>query len=251
MKKIIIKNDQIPNIKPNVSCIGYFDGIHLGHQQLINLTIAEAKRLDLIPTLICFEPDPIEIITKKKNTHLLSYKNRLNLIESFGIEQVIVFKFDKEFMEKSPKTFINKYLNNMNISEIICGYDFTFGYKGKGNIDDLLKNKKTKAIVVDEFRYKGSKVSTTRIKNAIYNGKFALTNKLLGWDYCLELIVNSCTKKDNKYVIEAKPLDSSTIIPKNGSYDDGFEIKESNIYITGNKKLNKGTKLYLSFSNYE
>ena len=248
MVKKIIKDKNIPKLKSSVACIGYFDGVHLGHQELIKKTIDEAIRLNLTATLICFEPDPVEVITGKKKKHLLSMDNRLNLIEYFGIEQVIVIKFTDSFMKLSPKEFINEYLNKMNIKELICGFDFKFGYKGKGNAGTLSRNSKFKTIVIPEYKYYGKKISSTRIIYSFINGKFSLTNKLLGYDYYLELIVVDCVLKRNNYIVKTKLKDSNCILPKHGKYGNKFEIKDGYIYITGNSKLNKNQLMILSFN---
>lgn len=182
VRKVLIK-DEIPKIKPNVSCIGYFDGLHLGHQKLIKETIKQAKKLDLVPTLICFNPDPIDIITNKRNKHILDIKSRYSFIEKFGIEQIIVIRFNENLMKLSPNLFIQKYLNNMNIEKLVCGFDFTFGYKGKGNADLLKEKGKFETIVIPEVKYRNIKISSTRIKKAIEDGDIKLVNRLLGYNY--------------------------------------------------------------------
>lgn len=251
VKKILIKDGNIPNIKENVSCIGYFDGVHIGHQALIKETIKQANKLNVLSSLICFEPDPIEVITNKKCSHILSYQNRLNVIESFGINQIIIIKFTDKFMKLSPDKFIKDYLNKMNIKKLVCGYDFTFGYKGLGNTNLLKKNNKFEIIIIPEKKHLNKKVSSTRIKEAFTSGNFKLTNKLLGWDYCLELKVVNCAKQGKKWLIETKLKNSRGILPKDGKYGNGFEVKGNRVFILGPMKLNKKQLLLTSFSKDE
>lgn len=249
MVKKIIKDKNIPKLKPSVACIGYFDGIHLGHQKLIKETIKQAKKLNVDSCLICFEPDPVDVITSKKNKHITSFANRLNIIESYGIDKIIVIKFDNNLMKLKPSSFVKTYLNKMNIICLICGYDFSFGYKGIGNITDLIKFGKFETIVIPEYKVGGKKVSSTRIKESFISGNFKLTNKLLGWDYCIELkVVNAC-KCSKKWLIEAKLRDSNGILPKDGKYGNGFEVKNNKVYLLGPIKLNKGQILLTSFTN--
>lgn len=249
VNKYIIKDVNIPNIKENVSCIGFFDSLHLGHQKLINKTISEAKRLKLTPTLILFNPDPTEIITNKKVTHVLSYKNRINFIESMGIEQIIIFKFDKDLMKISPNRFIKYYLNKLNIKELICGYDFTFGYKGLGNSNTLNKLGKFKTVVINECKYLNKKVSTTRIKEEIIKGNIELVNKLLGWNYFVELKVVDCVKQKDNYLTIAKTKDKYNLIPISIRYGNTIEIMSNKVYIKRKNRLKKGSLLFLDFSN--
>ena len=251
MVKRIIKDEKIPRLEKSVACIGYFDGVHLGHQELIKKTIDEAIKLNVLSTLICFEPDPVEVITGNKKLHLLSYKNRLNLIEYFGIDQIIVIKFSNDLMKITPKNFIEKYLNRLNIIELVCGYDYTFGYKGMGTVETLSKNNKFKTIVIPEYKYRRKKVSSTRIINEYKNGNFKLVDRLLGYEYASELKVIKCSKENNKYILECKSYDSKCVIPNDAKYGNGFEVRNNKVYITGTDKLKVNQKLLISFSNYE
>lgn len=251
VKKIIIKDGVIPKIQENVSCIGYFDGVHLGHQKLIEETIKQANKLGVVPSLICFDPDPIDVIENKKHKHLLSYKYRLNVIESFGIKQIIVIKFDSKFMKITALSFIRKYLNKMNIQKIICGYDYRFGYKALGDSKLLKKNFKGKTIVIKECSYYGKKVSTTRIKQALYEGKFKLVNKLIGWEYYLSLKVNKCLKVNDTWLIEAVCIDSNCILPKDDTYGNYFVVRNNKVYLKGKTKIDIGTQLFIRFDRYE
>lgn len=251
MVKKISDLNNIPNLKPSVACIGYFDGVHLGHQKLIKETIKQAKRLGVVSSLICFEPDPLDIINNSKNNHLTSYENRINIIESFGIENIIVIKFSEELMKLNPHKFISSYLNKMNIRCLICGYDFSFGYNGLGNITDLIKWGKFETIVIPEYKLYNKKVSSTRIKKALISGNFKLTNRLLGWDYCIELKVINSSKQGKKWLIETKLRDSRGILPKNGKYGNGFEIKDNKVYILGPINLEKNQIILTSFTKDE
>ena len=251
VKKIVIKDGKIPNIEENVACIGYFDGVHIGHQKLIRKTIDEANRLGLMPTLICFNPDPIDIISGNKNKHLLSYKDRLNVIEYFGIEQIIIINFNKKIMNIDALDFIHNYLEKMNIREIVCGFDYTFGYKALGNSKLLKKNFNGKTIVIDECCYYGKKVSTTRIKQALLEGNFKLMNRLIGWEYCLSLKVDKCSNKGKKWLIEAISKDKDCLLPKEGKYGKYFEVKDDRVILIGPSKLEKGQDLLISFESYE
>ena len=99
MKKIIIKDNIIPSIEDNVSCIGYFDGVHKGHQALIKVCKDLAKMNNLKSMVICFDPDPIDIISNSKNKHILSFKDRLETFKELGIDIVCVIKFDEDDIE--------------------------------------------------------------------------------------------------------------------------------------------------------
>lgn len=169
-------------IKKNVACIGYFDGVHKGHQLLINETVKIAKQKNLKAYLITFDPDPTIVINKKDNEQLNTYKRRKRLFESFGIEGIIIIPFDEKMMKMSKDDFCQKILKKLNIDTLICGEDFSFGYKGEGKAKDL-KLLNINVIIIKALNYYGKKISSTRIKKAIKDGNYQLANKMLGYEY--------------------------------------------------------------------
>lgn len=225
VKKIIFDSDDFVSEDEIVACIGYFDGIHRGHRKLIDRTISEAERLNIKSALICFRPDPVDIITNRKNKHLFSDKERENLIKETGIDIMIIISFDENMMRMNPLDFINKYLNQMNIRELICGYDFSFGYKGKGNSSLLKKYGNFVISVIPEYSYYGKKVSSTRIKEELNKGNLSLVNKLLGYTYYLNLKVIKVSKKGSKWLIEAIKKETDIADIKEGTYNN-FNLKD-------------------------
>lgn len=235
--------------KPSVACIGYFDGVHIGHQKLILDTISCAKKYNVSSTVICFTPDPVDIINNCHNKHISSFETRLSIFDSLGVDNVIVFRFNTEFMRISPNKFIKNYLNKMSIIKLICGYDFSFGYKGIGDYKLLEEKGNFELKVMPEFKYKGSKVSSTRIKESLSRGNIRLVNTLLGYNYYLIVKVNKTLKTGKKWLISLKTIDKNLLLPPNGAYSDGFEINSDNIYLIGSKPLKKGQVLLLEFND--
>lgn len=175
-------NIKIPN---NVSCIGFFDGVHIGHQALIKKTVELAKKENVEPYLITFYPDPQDIIFSSKTKHINSLDKRIKLFEKYGIKGVIIIEFNKDVMSIEPNKFIDKYLTKLNLKGLVCGFDFHYGFKGLGDYKSLKRDMKDvcKVYMVDEVKYYGKKVSSTRIKEEISKGNFSLVEKLLGYKY--------------------------------------------------------------------
>jgi len=246
MKKIVIK-DKINKFDENVACIGYFDGLHKGHQALISKTIELAKKNNVKSMLVCFDPDPSDIINASSIQHILTFKDRLKIMEGLGLDIVCVIKFDESLMKQSPKLFIQEYLLKMNIKTLVCGYDFSFGYKGLG--DSKLLSKYLETIVIDKVEYYGKKISSSRIREEFYKGNFKLVNNLLGYNYVLSLKVVSCIQDKNKYLVECKTNDSRLMLPKDGKYSLGFEVKDKKVYLKGTYPLNKNEQVILVFEN--
>ena len=173
--------DKKLKLERNVACIGYFDGVHRGHQLLINKTVEEANKKGLVPYLITFKPDPYEVITNKKSEPINSFNKRLKLFEHYGIKGVVIIPFDEELMKMNKDEFYDKVLRKLNIKTLICGEDFTYAYKGQGKAKDL--KKKQDVIIIKSLNYYGKKISSTRIKKALKEGNISLANKMLGYEY--------------------------------------------------------------------
>ena len=246
----IAVNDKIKDFKPNVACIGYFDALHLGHQELIRQTITKARKLDCRSMLICFEPDPMQLISNIPQKHILTYKERLSKIKELGIDDIVVFKFDNDFMKIGPEVFINDYLNKMNIKELVCGFDFTFGYKGTGNIELLKRFAKFNIDVIPEIKYYGKKISSTRIKEEIIKGNLKLVNRLLNYQYYLVLKVIKSSKNGSKWLIQAKLKDNSRLVPLNiDKLIKNISYKDNLFYIDSDVSLKKDEELLIVFEN--
>ncbi|MDO4940240.1 MAG: hypothetical protein Q4E33_00940 [Erysipelotrichaceae bacterium] len=247
MRKVYINDFNVPNLNKNVACIGYFDGVHRGHQALINFTKYLSSINDVNSMVICFDPDPIDVISADdKHLHLLSKKDRFDSFKEVGIDTVCIIKFNKELMNLSPVEFINKFLLKLNIDTLICGYDFHFGYLGKG--DYKLLSKYINTVVIEQISYYGKKISSTRIRNAVYEGNFKLASKLLGYDYSLTLKVINIAVKGRKLLVEAICKDKDLIIPKDGNYN-GYYIRNRHFYFNDVKDISKNDEILLVFKN--
>ncbi len=177
----VIYFDKNINISPNVSCIGCFDGVHKGHQELIKKTIELSNTLNVEPMVITFDPDPISIYGKG-HFCLTTLKERIKLFEKFGIKKVLIIPFDEKVMKLSPIDFKQEILDKLNIKTLVCGFDFTYGYKGSGNINTL-KDTNINLCVVPEFKYYGKKISSTRIRKELEKGNIDFVNRMLGYEY--------------------------------------------------------------------
>ena len=239
MKKIIIKNTDFKIEDRNIACIGYFDSLHLGHQDLLNKTINEARRLNLKSALICFKPDPADIIAKTKNKHIFSDQEREKIIRNFGIDVLMIISFSEELMKMDADEFLRTYLDRMNIEELISGFDFSFGYMGKGNNELLKKSGNFKSIVIPEHKHYGKKISSSRIKSELNKGNLKLVDKLLGYPYYQILKTVNVSQKGSKWLIEAIKAENNIIDIKDGDYEKFF-LKEGLYSFESEIKYRKG-----------
>lgn len=192
MRDIVLSSTQLNISQEGIAaCIGYFDGFHIGHQSLFNKTLSYARAQGLLSALISFDPDPSIILNPShKIEHLTSLEDRKQLATTYGFDLWISIEFNQEMAQLSVNDFINK-LKKMNIQHLVCGYDFRFGHKGLGSIEDLKQHqsKKFTVEVVNAVEYLDQKISTTRIKEALRGGQMELVEHLLGRSYALKGIV--------------------------------------------------------------
>ena len=184
-----IKENEKHYFKPSAGCIGYFDGVHRGHQKLIEKALQLSEEKDLESCVITFEPDPSEIYGNESDRrHLLTDDMKYEMFRNRGISRVYVISFDENTSRMSPESFI-EFLNSLNIRELVCGFDFSFGYKGKGNTGTLRNSKKRdfSITVIDPVTYNDRKISSRDISDLIINGKMKEAEMMLGYPYMIRI----------------------------------------------------------------
>lgn len=207
--------------KPLSACIGYFDGLHRGHQQLVQAAIKQGNANNIASALITFHPDPWCVIKGITDIeHITSLEERIELAESFGIEKFIVLEFTKELAELTPKAFEENILQAMGVAVLVCGFDFHYGQKGQGSVDTLKKQNNFKVVVVDEVDYLDEKISSTRIEAAIKQGDMNLVSMMLGRHYSLNGIVKKGNQLGRAYGFPTANLmlNEQYVMPKRGVY---------------------------------
>ncbi|WP_294954002.1 bifunctional riboflavin kinase/FAD synthetase [uncultured Gilliamella sp.] len=184
----------IANIKNQISqCVltlGNFDGVHLGHQQLINHLITQGKRLNLPTVVMLFEPQPLEFFCPDNApSRLTSFQEKVILIEKLGIDYIIAIPFNQTFAKMSADDFIQDWLiNKLQAKYIAIGDDFRFGSERKGDINLLEHYAQTYGFAVESiptFVFDHLRVSSTAVRKALSNNDFQLAHCLLGRNYAI------------------------------------------------------------------
>lgn len=221
MEEIILTTETHSKLnEPVVACIGYFDGCHIGHQTLFNKAIALAKHKKLKSALITFDPDPWVVLKGLHNIqHVTTLQDRKAFAREKGFDCWITLQFDIHMAKLSPEAFIDLLAQN-NVAHLVCGYDFTFGDRGKGNADYLRNQDKMPVSILEEFDYMDQKVSTTRIIESIKAGEMALVKKLMGRPYKITGIIVHGKRIGTQIGFPTANLkvDQEYVIPKMGVY---------------------------------
>jgi riboflavin kinase/FMN adenylyltransferase len=175
--------------EPVCCCIGYFDGVHVGHQALITHTLAMASRLHCRAGLITFDPDPwvtIKGVSAQELEHLTTLEQRLRLIYGLGIEKVYLLDFDHAMSQLSPRDFLVKALGQLKLKGLVCGFDFHYGSYGAGSVNNLRQDAPYEVDEVPAVTWQGRKISSTRIVELIKKGKMEDAAILLGRPFEVE-----------------------------------------------------------------
>jgi riboflavin kinase/FMN adenylyltransferase len=174
--------------KNTVLTLGTFDGIHSGHQQILNRLIDRSKQEGCRNLVITFHPHPRTVVSNNFNIKLLTTLDEKKVIlEKIGIDNLLIINFTKEFASLTPREFIYQYLvKSIGVREIVLGHDHHFGKGRDGNVDLLQKIGEDEGFsvsVVDAIYITDEIVSSTKIRNALNEGNIKKANALLGRDY--------------------------------------------------------------------
>jgi len=240
----IYKNFNIGNkFKNSAIAIGNFDGFHLGHQRVIKKGKQIAKRKNLKFGLMVFQPLPVMFFNRKlKNYRIDSLQQKISSSKKYGIDFLIVKKFDKKFSNIKADNFIERILfKKLKTKLVFISKNFRFGKNRAGDIKLLIRKEKsfkykTKTIV--PLNKKGSTISSTLIRKNITKGKINYANKLLGRFWTIEGVVKRGDRRGRKIGFPTCNLDlESYIVPKLGVYSSkvivGKKIKKRGIVNIG------------------
>ncbi len=173
---------------PIVLAIGYFDGVHKGHQQVIKRACALAKEMSLPCGVMTFSPHPKEVLgITSKIDQLTPLNIKLALLENLGVDVTYVVNFSKEFAAISPEEFVNEFLLSLQVKGVVVGFDFTFGVKGSANAEKLIELSVERFFVeiIEPFNYRGDKISSTLIRSHLLSGNISEIKNLLGRNYSI------------------------------------------------------------------
>ncbi len=162
--------------------LGKFDGLHLGHQELIRRLIQEKKQSGLSPVLFSFDT-----AKRKGVSSLTTFRERAQLCETFGIEHMVLFPVNEQTMAMSAEDFIREILaGELGARTVVTGPDFRFGKDRKGSVDTLIRYSNRfdySVITISSCLYKNEKISSSRIKQAMGQGNLKEAENMLGYRY--------------------------------------------------------------------
>lgn len=224
MKWIRTVDQSLPHLESSVLTVGNFDGVHLGHQKLLNELVYQAKEYG-VPSVVCtFKPHPRVLLNPGAPVHrLFDYKDQAEQMGLLGIDYLIEEKFTKDFSLMQPDEFLDLYIARyFKPKHLVVGYDFNFGKDRSGGIDflrDYCRVQKIGLTVVNALELNGQVVSSSVIRKLLEHGDLVQAEKFLGRKYYIRGPVRVGFKRGRQLgVPTANVSPDIDFIPRKGVY---------------------------------
>ena len=189
MKIFKINKDKIPVVKDCSLAIGFFDGVHIGHQKVITKTINYALKNNVKAAVLTFAHAPRDIINHNKfNSNFSIRKENFHFLKEMGVNYLFVFEpQEAELHQTSAKNFINQIIKKLKVKHIACGQDFRFGKNREASGAQILElaDFDLKVDIVNELKSKDKKISSMMIKKALKNNDLVTVKRLTGRPYSI------------------------------------------------------------------
>jgi riboflavin kinase/FMN adenylyltransferase len=180
--------------RPTVTTLGVFDGLHLGHQAIVQTVVERALLLGVTPTLITFAPHPRQVLRPDSAPPLLqTFNQKMEGLRLLGLQQVVVLNFTPELAALSAEEFVQRFIGDaLQAREVYLGKGFAFGHERRGNIELLLQLSQRLgfyAAEVPEVQLRNRRISSTQVRHLLRAGRVNVARRMLGRPYGIEGIV--------------------------------------------------------------
>jgi len=224
---------------PSVVTIGFFDGVHLGHQEVIRRTVEAAEERDARSVAVTFDRHPREILTPGEEPRLLTtVERKASLIEACGVDVLVVLEFTKEFSQISAEDFVRDVLvGGLHAVHARVGANFTFGHRAAGNVQTLHEVGAPLGMTADEvglFTIEGRVVSSSSIRETLGAGDLAWPRTALGRRYAVdgEVVSGAGRGKGLGYPTANLRTWPRLLLPGQGIYAGVAQLEDSGRYVT-------------------
>jgi riboflavin kinase/FMN adenylyltransferase len=237
-------DDRRLRLTESVVTMGNFDGLHLGHRCLIRSAVEDARRLGNLSIVLTFEPHPLKILAPERAPKLiLSHKDKMQLLQSFGIDIVVIQNFDAAFADLQPETFVrNVLIGRLDIRKIWVGKDFRFGKGRKGTVADLMRwgaESGFEVAIVEPIVVDGTRVSSSKIRQLIEEGRVDEAQRMLGRYHFISGKVVAGRRRGRELGFPTANIATRTeVIPQDGIYATLFQIGAERLLSVSNIGVN-------------
>jgi riboflavin kinase/FMN adenylyltransferase len=218
------------NLTGSVVTLGNFDGIHRGHQALIGGAVSDSKQIGVPSVVLTFEPHPLRVLAPERAPKLiLAPKDKMQILQSLGVDVVAVQHFDLAFAKRSAEEFVSDLLvRRLKARKIWVGRDLRFGQGRKGTVDDLIRWGRDRAFdvaVVEPILVQGNRVSSSRIRELVSKGRVDEVKDMLGRYHFVSGRVVEGNRRGRELGFPTANIAARTeVLPSDGIYATLFHI---------------------------
>lgn len=210
-------------LEPTVIALGYFDGVHLGHQQVINTAIQMADNKGLKSAVMTFDPHPAVVLGKRQEALAITpLPIKEKVLSELGVDILYIVRFNREFSELSPQQFIDEYMIGLAAKHVVAGFDYTYGRFGKGTMETIGSHSRGEFdyTVVEKVEFHNRKISSTMIREQIKAGEVESLPDYLGRYYEINGTVITGEKRGRTIGFPTANLaiTEEYLLPKKGVY---------------------------------
>ena len=222
--KIFDTLESISGIDQTVIAVGNFDGVHKGHQEIINKAITNAEGSGIKSAVFTFSNHPRNVISGEKVLNIMYPEDKITAFEKMGVDYLFVIPFTKEISMMSPDEYVDELLiKTFRMRQVCCGFNYKFGHRAAGDTKMLMEMSLEKGFgihVIEPFRIDGQIVSSTLIREAILEGDMKTANKYLGRNYSIEgeVVVGNKLGRTIGFPTSNLIIDSNMVTPPSGVY---------------------------------
>lgn len=214
------KQDDFP---PLSIALGFFDGVHGGHQRVISSAIETAKANGWKSAVMTFYPHPLAVLRSQEDVHYITpLADKIRLIGSLGVDYLFIAKFTESFASLLPQQFVDDYLIGLHVKHVTAGFDYSYGRLGKGTMETLPYHSRGQfsQTIIPKYSIDNQKVSSSKIRSVLQNGDVEEFRILTGRNYVTKGIVVHGEKRGRKlgFPTANVQLDPDYIIPSTGIY---------------------------------
>ncbi|MFI8574637.1 bifunctional riboflavin kinase/FAD synthetase [Rossellomorea aquimaris] len=224
----ISKND-FPSL---VLALGYFDGVHRGHQRVIRAAVEKAKELKACSAVMTFDPHPSVVLGHKhKHIHYITpLEDKKEIIEELGVDYLFIVRFTSEFASLIPQDFVDQYIIGLNALHVVAGFDYSYGRLGKGTMETLPFHSRDMftSTIISKLTDDDSKVSSTFIRECLKEGDVKKVRQLLGRPFKMKGTVIHGDKRGRKIGFPTANIELAYdyLTPKVGVYAVRMKIHD-------------------------
>ncbi|HET9296214.1 MAG TPA: bifunctional riboflavin kinase/FAD synthetase [Candidatus Binatia bacterium] len=214
-----------------VVTMGNFDGIHLGHQALVANAVAEAKQWRTKSVVFTFDPHPLKLLAPERAPQMIvNHQDKMDMLQSVGVDAVIVQTFDRRFASIQAEDFVRRYLlERLNLSKIWLGRDLRFGHAREGDAEDLIRWGSELGFgvgIVQPILVEGKWISSSRIRQLIEQGRVDEVQPMLGrYHFVSGTVVSGHRRGRNMGFPTANLAATTELLPQDGIYATILELQ--------------------------